>query len=76
MMSEGQIIYPEDIYLKQNFLKEDLLSTERTLQEYEAMIISYFLRKYDNKVYYVADKLGISKNKIYSLINQGLIKRD
>jgi plasmid maintenance system antidote protein VapI len=36
--------------------------------------VSHFLEKYDNKVYYVAEKLGISKNKIYNMINQGLIK--
>ena len=52
----------------------EITVNEKTLKEYEAEIVSHFLEKYDNKVYYVAEKLGISKNKIYNMINQGLIK--
>lgn len=73
MMSYSQIIYPEDIYLRQNIRKAEFLAVERTLQDYESIIIEHFLKKYDNKVYYVAEKLGVSKNKIYNMINKGIV---
>jgi transcriptional regulator with PAS, ATPase and Fis domain len=38
------------------------------MEDYENIIIKHFLEKYDNKVRIVADKLGISKTKIYKLI--------
>lgn len=75
MTAESSVIYPEEIYLPQSTQTEDFFAKERTLKEYEAIIISHYLEKYDNKVYYVAEKLGISKNKIYNLINQGIIKQ-
>ncbi|MFV0598838.1 MAG: sigma-54-dependent transcriptional regulator [Bacteroidales bacterium] len=74
MTSSSSIIYPEEIYLPKGNQAECFFSKEKTLKEYEAEIVSHFLEKYDNKVYYVAEKLGISKNKIYNMINQGLIK--
>ena len=73
MMTESQIIYPQDIYLRQNIRKVEFLAVERTLQEYESIIVGSFLKKYDNRVYYVAEKLGVSKNKIYSMINKGIV---
>jgi len=73
MMSYSQIIYPEDIYLRQNIRQVEFLAIERTLQDYESIIVEHFLKKYDNKVYYVAEKLGVSKNKIYSMINKGIV---
>lgn len=76
MMTESQIIYPQDIYLRQNIRKAEFLAVERTLQEYESIIVGSFLKKYDNRVYYVAEKLGVSKNKIYSMINKGIVDND
>lgn len=74
MMASTSIIYPEEIYLRKNMCKVDILREERTLEQYDKMIIEHFLTKYDNRVYYVAEKLGISKNKIYNMINKGIIK--
>jgi transcriptional regulator with PAS, ATPase and Fis domain len=48
--------------------KRDFLEVERTLEDYEVLIIKHFLKKYNNKVRLVADKLDISKTKIYKLI--------
>ncbi|HBN05815.1 MAG TPA: hypothetical protein DD434_08530 [Bacteroidales bacterium] len=74
MTSSSSIIYPEEIYLPKDNHAESFFMKEKTLKEYEVEIVSHFLKKYDNRVYYVAEKLGISKNKIYNMINQGLIK--
>ena len=50
--------------------KKDFLEEERTLEEYEAIIIKHFLEKYSNKVRLVAEKLNISKTKIYNLLQE------
>lgn len=74
--SKSSIIYLEEIYLRKNISDTDILKEERTLEEYEKLIIEHFLKKYDNRVYYVADKLGVSKNKIYSMIKKGTVSRE
>jgi transcriptional regulator with PAS, ATPase and Fis domain len=48
--------------------KRDFLETERTMEDYEILIIKHFMEKYSNKVRLVADKLEISKTKIYKLM--------
>ena len=72
VLSENNIIRPEDLTLRQEIAREkrDFLEVERTLEEYETLIIKHFLRKYDNKVRLVADKLNIGKTKIYKLIQE------
>jgi len=74
--SSSSIIYLEDVYLRKNISEIDILKDERTLEEYEKIIIEHFLKKYDNRVYYVAEKLGVSKNKIYNMINKGIVSRE
>lgn len=74
--TSSSIIYSEDIYLRKNISEIDILKEDRTLEEYEKIIIEHFLSKYDNRVYYVAQKLGVSKNKIYNMINKGIVKRE
>lgn len=69
VLCNNNIINKEDLSLKVSIdKKRDLLDVERTLEAYEAIIIKHFLNKYNNKVRLVADKLRISKTKIYSMI--------
>lgn len=49
---------------------EDIFSEELTMKEYHNKIVKYFLKKYDNKVRLVADKLQIGKSSIYSFIKE------
>ncbi|MDR0971747.1 MAG: sigma 54-interacting transcriptional regulator [Bacteroidales bacterium] len=72
-MSNSSIIYPDEIYLRKSE-QENLLGEELPLREYESRIIKHFLDKYDNKVYFVAKKLDVSKNKIYNVIQRSLTK--
>lgn len=55
--------------------EKDFLEVERTLEEYETMIIKHFLQKYDNKVRLVAEKLDIGKTKIYKLIQENKLNK-
>ena len=69
VLCNDNIIRYEDLSLRTNRVKKrDFLEIERTMEDYENMIIKHFLDKYDNKVRLVASKLGISKTKIYKLI--------
>lgn len=69
VLCKDNIIQLEDLSLRESdYKKQDILETERTLKDYEAIIIKHFLKKYNNKVRLVADKLEISKTKIYKLI--------
>jgi len=48
----------------------ELFSQELTLKEYTEKIINHFLKKYNNNVMKVADKLDIGKSTIYNLIKR------
>ncbi|GAA0891226.1 sigma-54 dependent transcriptional regulator [Fulvivirga kasyanovii] len=45
--------------------------TEKTLREYNADIISFFMDKYNNNVLEVSKKLDIGKSTIYNMIKNG-----
>lgn len=71
VLSEDNIIRAEDLTLRTSCVrKKDFLEEEHTLEEYETIIIKHFLEKYNNKVRLVAEKLNISKTKIYNLLQE------
>lgn len=74
--SKSSKIYVDDILIRSNICKGDILKDELTLDEYEKIIVDHFLKKYDGRVYFVADKLGVSKNKIYNMIRRGVVTQD
>lgn len=47
---------------------------EKTLKEFEAEIITNYLKKYDQNVVLVAEKLAIGKSKIYNMLKSGEIE--
>lgn len=50
---------------------EDFFSMEqKTLRQYTCDIIKYYLKKYDDDVMMVADKLDIGKSTIYKMLQQ------
>lgn len=69
VMTDTQTIYAENLNIKSIF-KVKTFAIERTLEDYELIIIEHFLKKYDYKVRFVAKKLGIGKTKIYDLCNE------
>ena len=77
VLSENNVIRPEDLTLRHEVARDekDFLEVERTLEEYETMIIKHFLQKYDNKVRLVAEKLDIGKTKIYKLIQENKLNK-
>ena len=69
VLCNDNIIRYEDLSFREmNMKKCDFLEIDRTMEEYEMLIIKHFMEKYSNKVRLVADKLDISKTKIYKLM--------
>jgi DNA-binding NtrC family response regulator len=74
VMSDEREITADDITF--NKLKNDDLftTTEKTLREYTIDIVSYYLRKYDNDIMEVAQKLDMGKSTIYNMIQKNEVK--
>ena len=70
VMCEDREIRAEDIRFPA--LTEDATFTaiEKTMREYNCDIIKHFLKKYNNNVVLVANKLEIGKSTIYKMIKQ------
>lgn len=74
VMCDGKGITAEDISYKSLNAENVFTSIEKTLKEYNADIISFYLKKYGDNVVEVAGKLDIGKSTIYNMIKSGEIK--
>ncbi len=68
VMCDGQNIKDDDIYFATVKNGDISVDQEKTLKDYTIDIISHFLKKYDNNVIKVAEKLDIGKSTIYKMI--------
>jgi DNA-binding NtrC family response regulator len=68
VLSEGNEITDADLQIRYGNFTGELLSTEMTLKDYDEYIIRHYLKKYNNRVRFVADKLGIGKSTIYRML--------
>ena len=74
VMTNTDLIEAEDISFSSEGTINDLLQQEMTLEEYNRLIINYFLKKYDNKVRLVAKKLDIGKTTIYRMMKDDTVE--
>lgn len=70
VLCNGSTITASDIQLNNDLSLHTILSEERTLEEYDKEIVNYFLKKYNQNVILVAEKLGIGKSTIYRLLKE------
>jgi DNA-binding NtrC family response regulator len=68
VMSDGKEIRADDISFPATRNDEVYTAVEKPLREYTKDIIKFYLRKYDNDVLLVAEKLDIGKSTIYKMI--------
>ncbi len=68
VMCDGQSIKEEDLHFTTSSANDLSVADEKTMKEYTTDIIKHFLKKYDNNVIKVADKLDIGKSTIYKMI--------
>jgi DNA-binding NtrC family response regulator len=70
VMCNGNEIMEQDITFN-SARNEDFFSMDqKTLRQYTCDIIKYYLKKYDDDVMMVADKLDIGKSTIYKMLQQ------
>ena len=74
VMSDDREIKAEDLSFYQLGETKPYSSGEKTLKEFEIEIIGSYLKKYNENVVFVAEKLDIGKSKIYNMIKSGEIK--
>jgi DNA-binding NtrC family response regulator len=69
MCADGEV-KADDITYNSTKSGEVFTMEQKTLRQYTCDIIKYFLRKYDDDVMLVADKLDIGKSTIYKMLQQ------
>ncbi len=74
VMSDNTELKGEDLTFYEIGNVKPYSSSERTLKEFEIEIIEHFLKKYNENVVFVAEKLDIGKSKIYNMLKSGEIK--
>jgi two-component system response regulator AtoC len=73
VMSDGNLIKDTDIQFNERTDVEDLLQENLTLEEFNAKIIRWNLKKFNNNVLKVAERLDIGKSTIYRMMKEGKI---
>jgi DNA-binding NtrC family response regulator len=68
VMCEGDEITANDLRFNAVSTAELIYNEEKSLREYTVDIIKSYLKKYDNNVIKVADKLDVGKSTIYKMI--------
>ena len=48
---------------------------EKTLDEYNAEIVKHFLKKYNEDVNLVAEKLGVGRSTVYKWLREGKLDK-
>lgn len=69
MCTDGEI-KPDDITFNSTKSGELFTMEQKTLRQYTCDIIKYYLKKYDDDVMLVANKLDIGKSTIYKMLQQ------
>lgn len=70
VMSDDDEIIPEDITFAQKDVLADVLTEEMSMKDYQMRIIHLYLKKYDDNIKLVADKLDIGQSTIYRLLKE------
>jgi two-component system, NtrC family, response regulator AtoC len=70
VMSNEAELNADDISFSSPKANNSFITEEKTLKQYTVNIIEFFLKKYNNNVLLVADKLGIGKSTIYKMMQQ------
>ncbi len=68
VMSNRNIIKANHLNMNVDDSVQNLLASEKTMEEYSQEIIKHFLSKYNHNVRLVASKLGVGKSTIYRML--------
>ena len=70
VLSNKNLIKASHLNLNVDENVQNLLATEKTIDEYNQEIIKHFLNKYNHNVRLVASKLGVGKSTIYRMLQK------
>lgn len=76
VMSNTNQVCAEDITLQATQNMKLFTAQEKTLEQYNVEILDHYLKKYDNNVLKVAQKLDIGKSTVYRMIKSNNISLD
>jgi two-component system response regulator AtoC len=76
VMSNTSEVCADDITLQATQNMKLFTAQEKTLEQYNMEILEHYLKKYDNNVLKVAQKLDIGKSTIYRMIKSNNISLD
>lgn len=71
VMADRSLIKAEDLTFYEIGSATPYSNQEKTLKAYEAEIIAHYLKKHNENVLLVANKLDIGKSKIYNMLKSG-----
>ena len=70
VMAHGEKIKAGDIMLDNSGVLPDLLTEETSLRDYSIRIVRYFLKKYNDDIKLVSEKLSIGQTTIYRMLKE------
>lgn len=70
VLSDQDEIQPDDITFAQKDVLPDVLSEELTMKEYQLKIIKLYLKRHNENIKEVAEKLDIGQSTIYRLLKE------
>lgn len=70
VMSNGNDISAQNITLSSSDALPEVMAEELTLRAYDLRIVNMYLKKYDNNIKLVAEKLGIGQSTIYRMLKE------
>lgn len=70
VMADSSEILPDDITFAQKDILSNILTEEMSMREYQMRIIHSYLKKYNDDIKLVADKLDIGQSTIYRLLKE------
>ncbi len=69
-LSNGKEILTSDILTGSGDILPEVLNSEMTMREYERRIVDSFLKKYDNNIRLVSEKLDVGVSTIYRMLKK------
>lgn len=70
VMANGSEIEPEDITINVKDILPDMLTTEKSMREYNHDIVMYYMKKFENNTKMVADVLDIGQTTVYRMLKE------
>jgi DNA-binding NtrC family response regulator len=70
VMSSGDTIGADDIQIGGDSVLPNVMTEELTMREYELRILETYLKRFDNNIKLVAEKLDIGQSTIYRMMKE------